>query len=352
MVSKRRLRIATTGLVVTCLTWSGMVAAAAGQTEGDDVQLLEPVIVDGRFHSGTEIIRLVHQSVLWYSMSLLDSVVADSLRADVQTINPSLIRIETGTSLTLGLATLEQSVADGIDIGNKLYGDKDYQRALYEYLALFVEAPESHVLATMIGNTFWSLKQDDSAVAWLERALVLNPISYQAHWFLADALMRLGKTEEALRHITRAHLYNRNHQDIERRMVSIRKEIGRPWRKWEFRPVYRISKDGYIVSVEAERSSQGYGLVKAIWAYEPGYAEKMTKPGYVIGGVNLLEEQEAINAIRSYLDSTCDFQKIVHDGFLDAFSLYEVISRRYPRLLLVLSDGTINRIEDYLDKYH
>lgn len=97
-----------------------------------------------------------------------------------------------------------------------------------------------------------------------------------------------------------------------------------------------------------------YGLTKALWAYEPGYAEKMRDTTDLSDRLlNLKEEREAFLCAVYTTDSlrTNLFEPIVKDNLIQ-FVLYEVIAKRSPALMLHLDEKTMNLLVEYVNRFH
>jgi tetratricopeptide (TPR) repeat protein len=133
---------------------------------------------------------------------------------------------------------------------------------------------------TLIGDCFYNLGDYENAIFYFDKAMARNFIDYDAHWFKADALKNLGDMDGALREITIAHLLNVNHESLNMVLRRYREIIGRPWKEMNFEPWYELEISGDSVFVKADPGWLGYASVKALWKYEPGYAESMIGEDY------------------------------------------------------------------------
>lgn len=312
-----------------------------------------PVVVDGTIHSPKEILRLLEESALKYTIEVLDTVVVDSIIATLPLVAPTTVPVDTDEGPVLGRMQLPENLADRMAYGDSLFDEKQYDEALVIYQDLLDSFPETFIFATLVGDTHWSLNQLDSAEYWLLRSLELNPISYQTHWFLADTYRNQGRLDLALKHCYLAHLYNRNHRSIKNRLRQLREQAGRPWKEWSFYPVYRMSQSGDTVNIALDSETMGYALTKALWQFEPGYAERMAADDNVLArDVNLLEEREAVSTGARELADTIPVEEMADRGEIDLFIVYEIITRRDPEFALWLDERTINQLIEYLDTYH
>jgi hypothetical protein len=125
-----------------------------------------------------------------------------------------------------------------------------------------------------------------------KKAIELNYISYDAHWFLADTEWELGNKETAMQEITMAHLLNVGHESLRNKMISCRQALKHDWKDWDYLPQYLLSQKGKEVSVDMDIEWLGYAIVKAIWKYEPGYAEKTSGKEYVNQVVDFSEKRK------------------------------------------------------------
>jgi hypothetical protein len=126
----------------------------------------------------------------------------------------------------------------------------------------------------------------------------------------------------------------------------------RPWKDWQYSPRYSLAQDGKKVKIQAPVEWVVYASVKAVWKYEPGYAERQAGPDYASRLITLEEEKEALAAYLSQEHPLPNLMPIVDDGFTDEFLYYEVLAPKAPGALLLLPREIFLRVAEYVDKYH
>lgn len=242
-------------------------------------------------------------------------------------------------------------------------GEMERARELYEEVLEYY--PNNSQIMTYIGQTYQKENNGEDAREWLEKAIATNRIDYMAHWFLADVYMDQGEMEKAVRHIVIAHVLNRNNPRLQFSLERILKANGTPYDNWEFRPVYILdtTEKGTPLITLAEDDTDwiAYALCKALWAFEPGYAES------VMGSEQqyraMIEEKEAliafaVTAASKYGDvPTANEEanrliRAIKDGQLDAFALYEVVFRKSPNMAAKLPQEMFDIFQQYILTYH
>ena len=169
-----------------------------------------------------------------------------------------------------------------------------YQRMLQAH-------PNDASLHTLIGATYFEEGQWSIAQKWFDKALAINPIDYKARWLLGELFLQQEHLDTALYTITMAHLFNRNHPRLLKRLVEVYELAGQPYyRNWGFDPLMQVYKDGETVVVSADGIWLTYGLYKAVWEYDTDY--QYIKSQQSISDYLFQQEMEA--AIGTYMTYT------------------------------------------------
>jgi len=323
---------------VTVLLCAFMASSALTQT-----------VKSPRLHTPAEIMKIMEDSKLTYEIGE-DSSTAPIDSPAVLSNQMYLREKDGGYSLeTLSLSDKAQPVYDEAEGAFKT-GDFKKAIALYNRV-LSVQPDYCHAL-TLIGDAYFSLGLFDSARAYFTRSIGSNFADYNAHWFLADTYRKLGDLKAALKEITIAHLLNVNHANLQKAIRYYRERTNRPWKNWAFEPVYHLSKEGNRVAIKTKAEWMGYALVKAVWAYEPGYAQSMlgeTKEKLVIVWP---EEKEAVLAVLASNDKLKHINEIIEKEFFTEFILYEVAAKKSPSVLVLLPREMFMRVVEYVDTFH
>lgn len=236
--------------------------------------------------------------------------------------------------------------------GASLAGDFESARATYELL--LAQQPDFAPAYALIGDTYLSENELDSAIHYCNLGLEKNYLDFRAHWVMAIALWQKGDSAAALNHITKAHLYNRNHEGIHQDLLQLYEMSGQPWCAIDFFPQYAIYGDSLGVHVVYGDGWLGYAIAKAVWSYEPGYAETML--GYALPEgssltMNSLEELECLKVACEDSSIADKLLPIFDANVCDGFIAYEIFSREYPFTLLNPTDHEIvSDVLEYLER--
>ena len=304
----------------------------------------------GKIHPPSEIIKIMESSTLVYEIGELAAPVQKE-RAKGLLSNMLYIEKKDGKDV-LKQYSLSEEAKKVLDSAEKAFQAKKFAEALKLYKEVLLLQPGFSYGYTLMGDVYYSTGDYKEAKAVFERAIKNNYIDYHAHWFLADTLWALGEKDKAVTEITIAHLLNVNHAEMLKVLKSYRKEVKKSWQEWEFNPQYSINKTGDKVSLKVKEEWLGYGLVKALWKYEPGYAEKTFGPDYKDQVVCFLEEKEALASLLAGKGDFKNIEKIVKDGFVNEMLLYELAAPKALQILPLLPRDSFLRVVEYVGKYH
>ena len=306
-----------------------------------------------QLHSLVEILQIMKDSKLLYDYG----PVADSIAAKQEAPKRPVLRSRQHVQKVNGRPTLVEytvtpEVQQQLDFLNEANLAKNYTLSLSFSRKMLDLDSAFQPARTLIGDAFYLLQEYDSAIVWLRDAIKHNFADYEAHWFLADALLAKADTAGAMRELTLAHVLNVNASLLEQSLGEYRKLKGREFLSWEFRPYVDLRLTADTVFARYNARGEGYALVKAVWQYEPGYAEKMLgrKPDQV--SFRMLEEREAVQCARE-TDSALNkrLTRIENAGYFEEFLLYEIAAKRFPEWIPTMPRDLIDRIADYVDKF-
>jgi len=352
-MSNRADKIFTTSVV---LFLAAMLFATSGlsQSPNSPTPRSNPQVQpEPQLHTLSEIFQIMKDSPLLYDYG----PVADSIAAKEDSSKRPVLRGKQYVKKVDGRPTLVEftvtpEVQQQLDLLNESNQAKNYSLSLgFSRKILELDSTYSYA-RTLIGDAFYLLEQYDSSIYWLKNSIKHNFADYEAHWFLADALLAKNDTTGAIKELTLAHVLNVNASLLQQSLGEYRKLKGRTFDEWDFRPYAKLEKKADTVFARYGANREGYALVKAVWAYEPGYAERMLgrKPDQV--SFRMLEEREAVRCARES-DSALNkrLAKIERAGYFDEFLLYEIAARRYPEWVPTMPQNLIVRIAEYVDKF-
>jgi tetratricopeptide (TPR) repeat protein len=344
---ERRILVSVLSLGAVLLGYAAVVAEDAEVTP-------ENVVVDGNLHTPAELLKLLVKSELTYVIDIWqDSIMPQDTSYPV-VLNPMTWAKVVDGQPKYGLLVLSDSLQPLLDSAEAAFKEKDLDVALSLYRLLLEKAPEYVHTRTLIGDVFFMRGEYDSAASYYRQAIDANSSDYQAHWFLGDALEKMGDTVEAIRELTIAHILNIHHKTLKKALVAMRDHSGKLWKEWEFKPRYILKQDSGKVMVISDNQSMFYALTKALWAYEPGYEAKMRDTSDIVDRIlELEEEREAVACAWLSADSSKkDFYEQIGADNFQQFVLYEVIAKRDPYLMLHLDERSLNLLVEYVNRFH
>lgn len=240
----------------------------------------------------------------------------------------------------------------------------DDTRAQKNYLALAQHCPTSALVRTALAELY--LYQGDSAQAKESflRALHDNPFAYTAHRHLAELYASVDSMEQAVEHITWAHLYNRTDTTILGLLLAMYERNGTPYDAWTFQPKYALlhkpNDECEIATDTKEGAWVMYALCKALWRFELSYTTPLANTMHA--SLPVVENYEALYVLADaarymYPNNSCptasirQLVKAVDNGDIDSFYLYEQFLPRSPQTVLFLSEKERQQLFVYLKKY-
>lgn len=307
---------------------------------------------ESRLHTPAEILHIMDKSKLVYMINI-DSTLAPVWKiSDENRLYPIYYQVRHDSGLIVLQYELSDQASEKINKAERFFQRQQYRDAIEYYREAITLAPKFYNIWTLIGDAFYNMGEYDSARVYLQKAIQLNFIDYDAHWYLADTYLATGKQDLALEQLTLAHVLNRTLPTLLDRLKSLR-EKSNPWNPWTFQPRYELSKSGHQVNVTATYKWLGYAMVKAVWKYEPGYAESM-RPNHNNDDMllSIQQEREALLAELTQEKLFPELTKAVNAGYADEAILYEVVLPQYPSAILSLDPRQIKRIAEYVSLAH
>ncbi|MBI3449975.1 MAG: tetratricopeptide repeat protein [Acidobacteria bacterium] len=304
-----------------------------------------------RLHTPAQIIDIMEKSHLVYEVGDYEPTGVPPQKGRVLTSDIRLVKNDEG-GYALTQFTISKEASELFAKAEAAYEKKDYAAAMALYLVVQEKEPEYHHLKTLMGDVEFMQKRYPEAEKLYLAAIESNFADYEAHWFLSDAYAKQEEKEKAVRSLTIAHVLNVNHEILRKKLVSERESAGRPWKEWSFSPEYSIAKEGDKIKVKATLDWMGYAITKAVWAYEPGYAEAMDGPETSTHPFRMDEEKEALLMLIAMKSKAADVEKVIADGYVDEFAYYEILAPQSPEAVVLMPREIFMRIVDYVDKYH
>src|SRR5262249_35069211 len=194
----------------------------------------------------------------------------------------------------------------------------------------------------------WKSGDPRTAVEIYDRGLALNRDDFRLHFFRADALFAQGRDADALAGYVRALVLRPRRPSVLGNLNRAAGRLGIVVRAHPFLPHASVSVEGDRIEVDYDDGPwRYYGLCKALWRHERG-GEWSTGEEHDCLGVLLDAYHEAHGAPDAALDRLA---AIVRDGLLDEFIVYEIGSRLFPDLTLLLADSQREQVRTFVERY-
>ena len=307
-------------------------------------------------HTPTEIKQLMDKSSIKF---VLDTLSQPILPQNDPVMDQGWYAIEStkGVQLDQPLILTNKKALKYQSKANKYLKKAQFSKAKKYFKAALKESPNSNVLLKQLATTYIKARESSKAEEILIKALTINPIDFQAHELLAD-IYRKEKNKAAVKHISFAHVLNRNDQTIIAKLQKIYEANNLVYDKWRLTPQYKIEKiQKELVSIDYNGSPwMAYGSCKAIWKYEDGYKENMGHLASV--DTYIIEEKECLlNALINYEGLEEGQEKYpelkalglaLEYQYIDDYILYEKISVANPSIMSKLSVEQLERIIYYI----
>ena len=307
-------------------------------------------------HNGAEILEILDASDISYIINLTKEKFPVIDRSDNLLYN-NYYRADPEDPRSVTRYQVSEMGQQNLEKAEKAFSDQEYDKARDFYLDVLKTDPEYYKMLTYIGQTFGIERQWEEAANWYQQAIEANPIDYMSHWFLGDVYAVRGEYETALRLSIYGHILNRNNPRILASVENILKEQKRKYLKINTQPQVQLDSLGpKEVDIRFQEAWLGYALTKAVWDFEPGYAEDM---GSSRTRESILEEKECIlNLLNTASKKALRKDKglrlaneAVRAGFLEAYILYEILLPQYPHVALQLPPQNLEVIYDYVIQF-
>ena len=310
-----------------------------------------------KLHSPAEILRKMSDSKLSYELKeLTNEIPCPDLSEKLNYHNS--YRVTTDSTITTYGFKFSKESKPLYDKAEQFFSAHQSDSALVYYLkTIQTDSTLSNVM-TYVGQIYEGKEDRVKAIEWYRKAIRRNYIDYMAHWFLADNLLAIDSTKEAVEEIVIAQILNRNNPRIKKSVATIFEHAFLNTADWCFNPQVEIAKTAESkISISMTDKWVGYAMAKALWMFEPGYRESM---GVAEGHYSTIEDKECLISLLSGLENAkTDISKerqliilraAAENNFLQEYILYEIVLPKTPFVAYQLSEKTILGIKNYILK--
>lgn len=309
-----------------------------------------------KLHSIQEILEIMGDSDLSYSIS--NDAALETPDYTDKLVSNDIYRVkEDGQHYVIKNYELTKEASGYFDDAEEFFQQKNFADARKNYQKVLEICPSYFKAMVYIGDTYFHEKDFDKAQLWYQKAIDNNYIDYLAHWALSNTFLNKGEYSKALKEISIAKVLNRNNPRLTTKLQEIYKFNKKQYNDWYLTPLYYVDeaydskKEKDIVKVSYKDYWLPYAMVKAVWAYEPGYAESMGSDP-----VGLVQEKEAIAAVLMTVDKKIakkdialkTLQYAVDNKEFETYVVFERILPENPQISLYLEPEAIEGIADYI----
>lgn len=307
-----------------------------------------------KIHDPAEIIKIMDASQIRYSLEALTTTEIPDFSERV-IYHEFYGKKSPDGSFVVKQYELNDSAAHHYQIAEKFFEQKNHEQARYHYRKALEADPTCYKVMVYIGDTYYHQQRYVEALTWYQRATDSNYIDYLAHWACANALVYMGKQEQALREITIAKVLNRNNPRLTSKLQEIYHLNKKSYNDWYFVPLYDLSEDNdaegkRTVKIRFKEYWLPYAMAKAVWKYEPGYAESM-------GNNIILGEKEAVLSYWIMVSSHKEGKKTMpakalklamESNCFESYVIYEALLPAMPEIAMYIGKEGIEAIASYI----
>ena len=307
-----------------------------------------------QLHQAAEMIKIMEDSKLSYEIVLEEKGPGERDRSNLVLLHNMYQKKEGDRFVVKHIEPNAQAQAMMAE-AEKLFQSGNIKRARDFYEKAFEADSTCLDALTYVGQTYEHEHNFNEALRWYQKAVKLNYIDYMSHWFMADIYREQGELQKALDEITIARILNRNNPRLAQSYTAIYQMNDLKTDDWYFNAQIDIdSLNPKTIRVAATKEWFGYAIAKAIWWYEPGYAEKM---GSAPGEFSMLMEKEGLIGLLTTLDANKKAAKqpafkalraALESEQVDEYILYEILLPDHPEVARQLSPEVIAAIKDYV----
>ncbi len=323
-----------------------------------------------RFLKPSEIVARMQSSPISYSIEGTDAEPVTSRQALAQMWPPRYPTLEhpcvtgTGTPRRIGPCAMKPEAQALLEEAEPHYDKKQYAEAGALAAKAAAIDPDSHLVWLYVGDCAYFSGDARAALEAYDKALEINPVDYQGHFFRGNALARLGRTEEAKRSFARSLVLKPRNDLLLGRLED---DAALPYAPLPevVAPSVLAWRDGESIHIRADPKTVPwfmYGMCKGFWLGEPAHRQELT--GSEELSFSVAEEMECLlNLLVTYQRRLTDpsmpdhgersapldrLEQIVRAGFLRELVIFELGTRVHPQLTVYLDDGALARMERFV----
>lgn len=250
--------------------------------------------------------------------------------------------------------------------GEPLFQAQRYPEALTIYAEAAQLSPRCYLAFSHVGDCYFATHQYERALESYDKAIEINPHDFRTFFYRGDALTKLGRYGEAREAYIQALALNPRHDNTLHAVRAQSEKLRVNLHDDPFAPqaLARQEKGGIAIYLNLKEENPhwlAYGSCKALWLGEPAHRKEML--GTTDHGWSNIEERECLAALLTvYLDQRESGKlrqdpalerigKILKEGFIDQFILYEMGSRVDPNIMVRLGPAAQDKMRQYISRH-
>jgi len=262
-----------------------------------------------------------------------------------------------GTDVPPEIAAIAEQAEPAYQAGRYAEAERHYRRILEIQPGFYPALLE-------IGSCAYRAGDHRTALARYDAAIAGNPLDCRGHFYKANALVELGRIDEAVQAFARALVLSPRHDQLRQGIEERQGQIHRHLRGDLLLPEVMVREDGpdhaTIESVSAAHWL-AYGRCKALWMMDAGWRREVT--GSPEHRFSTQEEMECLSQLLSVYVEHRDETTVRRDPMLDRlveivmagygseFVAFELAARQAPHVTLMLDEAQRQSIQELVLKY-
>jgi tetratricopeptide (TPR) repeat protein len=254
-----------------------------------------------------------------------------------------------------------------IEEAEPYFKSNDYEKARELCQQAINTSKDCYLAYAHLGDSWLFVGSPETALPYYDSALAINKYDYQPYFYKANALLKSGRFDEARQQYIEVLAMNPRHDNTYLYLREHGNELGIRLNDELFRPMVVAQKSGDAIDITLDDEQAGavwmaYGLAKGIWLGEPEHRKELTG-STDRSPFSTVEETECIAALLTVYSSQLDegkiehdvqldrILKIVEDGYLTEFLIYEFGSRISPDIVLMQPEEFQASMREFIAKY-